>query len=80
MGFEHIRSWYELEEINEQQERMITAYEIKIKQLEQENADIVVFPELVVTGYPPQDLLWEEGFVEQNLAIINQIGYQVLIE
>ena len=40
MGFEHIRSWYELEEINEQQERMITAYEIKIKQLEQENAEL----------------------------------------
>ena len=40
MGFEHIRSWYELEEINEQQERMITAYEIKIKQLEKENAEL----------------------------------------
>ena len=40
MGFEHIRSWYELEAINEQQERMITAYEIKIKQLEQENAEL----------------------------------------
>ena len=40
MGFEHIRSWYELEEINEQQERTITAYEIKIKQLEQENAEL----------------------------------------
>ena len=40
MGFEHIRSWYELEEINEQQERIITAYEIKIRQLEQENAEL----------------------------------------
>ena len=40
MGFDHIRSWYELEEINEQQERMITVYENEIKQLEQENADL----------------------------------------
>ncbi|SVA44796.1 uncharacterized protein METZ01_LOCUS97650, partial [marine metagenome] len=40
----------------------------------QENADIIVFPELVITGYPPQDLLWEEGFVEQNLEIINHIA------
>ena len=40
MGFEHIRSWNELEEINEQQARMITAYEIKIKNLEQENAEL----------------------------------------
>tara|TARA_B100001094_G_C17638313_1_gene533810 strand:+ start:401 stop:547 length:147 start_codon:yes stop_codon:yes gene_type:complete len=36
MGFEHIRSWYELEEINEQQERVIANYENKIKKLEQE--------------------------------------------
>ena len=29
-------------------------------------ADLVVFPELAVTGYPPQDLLLENGFVEKN--------------
>ena len=40
MGFDHIRSWYELEEINEQQERMITGYENEIKKLEQENAEL----------------------------------------
>ena len=40
MGFDHIRSWYELEEINEQQERMITVYENEIKHLEQENAEL----------------------------------------
>ena len=40
MGFEHIRSWYELEEINEQQERMIANYENKIQKLEQENAEL----------------------------------------
>lgn len=26
--------------------------------------DIVVFPELALCGYPPQDLLWRTGFVE----------------
>ena len=40
MSYDHIRSWYELEEINEQQERMITVYENEIKQLEQENAEL----------------------------------------
>ena len=40
MGFDHIRAWYELEEINEQQERIITVYENEIKQLEQENAEL----------------------------------------
>ena len=29
-------------------------------------ADLVVFPELAVMGYPPQDLLLENGFVEKN--------------
>ncbi len=26
-------------------------------------ADLVVFPELALTGYPPRDLLWQQGFV-----------------
>tara|TARA_Y100000768_G_scaffold44824_1_gene29275 strand:+ start:347 stop:493 length:147 start_codon:yes stop_codon:yes gene_type:complete len=36
MGFDHIKSWYELEEINEQQERVIANYENRIKKLEEE--------------------------------------------
>jgi len=40
MGFDHIRSWYELEEITEQQERIIAVYENEIKKLKQENADL----------------------------------------
>ncbi len=38
------------------------------------NADIVVFPELMITGYPPQDLLWEGGFIDQNLSLLNKIS------
>ena len=33
-------------------------------------ADLVVFPELAVTGYPPQDLLLENGFVHKNKKIL----------
>ena len=40
MSYDHIRSWYELEEITERQERMITIYEKEIKQLEQEKAQL----------------------------------------
>ena len=40
MSFDHIRSWFELGEINEQQERTITFYENEIKQLEEENAEL----------------------------------------
>jgi len=36
-------------------------------------AELVVFPELAVTGYPPQDLLLENGFVEKNKQAILQL-------
>ena len=28
------------------------------------NADIVIFPELTITGYPPEDLLFKPAFIE----------------
>ena len=28
--------------------------------------DIVVFPELSITGYPPEDLVLKSGFVAEN--------------
>ena len=37
--------------------------------LKSKGADLVVFPELAVTGYPPQDLLLENGFVEKNKKV-----------
>ncbi|MEJ2125932.1 MAG: NAD+ synthase [Candidatus Bathyarchaeota archaeon] len=36
-------------------------------------AELVVFPELAVAGYPPQDLLLENGFVEKNKQAILQL-------
>ncbi len=35
--------------------------------------DLVLFPELAVTGYPPQDLLLENGFVEKNKKLLEQM-------
>jgi NAD+ synthase (glutamine-hydrolysing) len=40
---------------------------------EKRRADLVVFPELAVTGYPPQDLLLENGFVEKNKKLLEQL-------
>jgi len=37
------------------------------------HADLVVFPELAITGYPPQDLLLENGFVEKNKELLEQL-------
>ncbi len=36
--------------------------------------DIVVFPELATTGYPPRDLLLKRRFVEQNLELLNRLA------
>ncbi len=36
-------------------------------------ADLVVLPELAVTGYPPRDLLLKSGFVENNLEVIKRL-------
>lgn len=36
-------------------------------------ADVVVFPELAVTGYPPEDLLLKRRFVEDNVAALESI-------
>ena len=38
------------------------------------NPDIVVFPEMSISGYPPQDLLWEDGFIDTNLACLMHIA------
>ncbi|NGZ08531.1 MAG: NAD+ synthase [Nitrospira sp. LK70] len=36
-------------------------------------ADVVVFPELAITGYPPEDLLLKSQFVTDNLRALNEI-------
>ena len=35
--------------------------------------DIVCFPELTITGYPPEDLVLSENFVDNNLKALDQI-------
>ena len=37
-------------------------------------ADLVVFPELAVTGYPPEDLLLRPGFIRAAEASVEQIA------
>ena len=50
-------------------EKIATAYD----QLVQAGADIVIAPELAVTGYPPQDLLFKSRFVPENLAVLDRL-------
>ena len=41
------------------------------------NADIVVFPELVITGYPPEDLLLKPKFIEDNIEVLGEFARSV---
>jgi NAD+ synthase (glutamine-hydrolysing) len=37
-------------------------------------ADLVVFPEMAIPGYPPEDLLLKPHFIEANLAALEQVA------
>jgi NAD+ synthase (glutamine-hydrolysing) len=38
--------------------------------------DVVAFPELVLTGYPPEDLLFKPAFIEANLRALADVAAQ----
>jgi NAD+ synthase (glutamine-hydrolysing) len=40
-------------------------------------AELVVFPELTVTGYPPEDLLLRPSFIEDNLKALHEFAGRV---
>jgi NAD+ synthase (glutamine-hydrolysing) len=41
---------------------------------EENDADVLLLPELAVTGYPPEDLVLRDGFVEDNLAVLGRLA------
>lgn len=45
-----------------------------IAQAREQDADVVVFPELSITGYPPEDLLLKRSFIEDNTAALKRIA------
>jgi NAD+ synthase (glutamine-hydrolysing) len=50
-------------------ERIIGAYE----RLAAAGAELVLTPELAITGYPPQDLVFKSRFVTENLEVLEQL-------
>ncbi|HEX3800652.1 MAG TPA: NAD+ synthase [Verrucomicrobiae bacterium] len=36
--------------------------------------DLVMFPELTITGYPPRDLLLKRSFIAGNLTVLNRLA------
>src|SRR5205809_2794578 len=54
-------------------ELIICAYE----RLADAGAELVLTPELALTGYPPQDLVFKSRFVPENLALLEKLQAQV---
>lgn len=48
-----------------------------IRRAEEAQADIVAFPELAITGYPPEDLVLKPEFIADNLAALDRIAREV---
>ena len=41
---------------------------------ENADADVLLLPELAVVGYPPEDLVLREGFVDENLGVVDRLA------
>lgn len=54
-------------------EKILSAH----RRLSQLGAEIVLTPELALTGYPPQDLLFKSRFVPRNLETLESIAAEV---
>src|SRR5437773_1578006 len=50
-------------------EKIVRAYE----HLAAAGAELVLTPELAITGYPPQDLVFKSRFVPENLAVLEKL-------
>lgn len=44
-----------------------------IKEATKKDADLVVFPELSITGYPPEDLLLKNAFIDENISYLHKL-------
>jgi NAD+ synthase (glutamine-hydrolysing) len=41
---------------------------------EENRADVLVVPELAISGYPPEDLVLRQGFVDENIAVLERLA------
>ena len=47
---------------------------VRLDQAQEHGADLIVFPELSVTGYPPEDLLLKKDFVDNAADAIDELA------
>jgi NAD+ synthase (glutamine-hydrolysing) len=56
-------------DLRRNQQRILSAYETAV----QKGAQLVLTPELALTGYPPQDLVFKSRFVPSTLEILEEL-------
>ena len=44
-----------------------------LQQARAQKADLVAFPEMAITGYPPEDLLFKSSFIQENIQKMQQV-------
>ena len=44
-----------------------------VRKARSQQADIVVFPEMAITGYPPEDLLFKPSFIQSNIERMREV-------
>jgi len=49
----------------------------KTKEAQAALADVVIFPELALTGYPPEDLLLKPQFISDSLAVLRGLAREI---
>ena len=42
-------------------------------------ADLIIFPELAICGYPPQDLLLQRSFIDDNIKFVKKLASESTI-
>lgn len=45
-----------------------------MERAEEAEADVLLLPELAITGYPPEDLLLRRSFIDQNIEALRQLA------
>ena len=49
-----------------------------LERVADDQPDVVVFPEMTITGYPPEDLVLKSGFVADSRAAVERLATQVV--
>ena len=52
----------------------VRTLQARIREARERRADVVLFPELSITGYPPEDLLLKPGFVRDAAAALGELA------